>query len=203
MLVSIDPEYPNLKRVTNAAQALRGGKLLAYPTDTNYGIGADPFQPKAVSALFSLTKRDPSKAVSLLCADLSMASQYGVISNRIFKVMKKVMPGPYTLIVPSTRLVPRIMNGKRHEVGIRISDHPVVQALLSGLGTPFVNVSARDSEGAYLFDPRDIDDVWGRRLEAVIDCGVIHPQESTVIDCVDDEPVLIREGLGDPAPFLG
>lgn len=202
MLLSIDPEYPNLKRVANAARILRQGGLLAYPTDTTYGIGADPFQPKAVAELFAQTRRDPAKPASLLCADLKMISKYAVISDRIFRALKRAIPGPYTFILPATDAVPRGMYGKRREVGVRVPDHPIVQSLIAALGTPLLNSSARDLEGQYLDDAREIEALWGYRLEAIIDCGPISPQESTVIDLVDDEPVLIREGLGDPSLFL-
>ncbi|HAR44402.1 MAG TPA: threonylcarbamoyl-AMP synthase [Bdellovibrionales bacterium] len=202
MLITVDPEYPNMKRVANAARILRAGGLLAYPTDTTYGIGADPFQPKAVALLFNETSRSPKKPASLLCADLKMIGHYAVISDRIFRAMRRTLPGPYTFILPAKNTVPRGMHGKRREVGIRMPEHPIVQALIAALGTPILNLSARDPENHYLDDAREIEALWGERISAVLDCGPITPQESTVIDLIEDTPVLLREGLGDPAPYL-
>lgn len=203
MLLALDPDYPNLKRVTNAARILKQGHLLAYPTETTYGIGADPFQPKATALLFEQTRRSPDKPAALLCADLRMISQYAVVSDRAFRALKRAVPGPFTFILPAMNTVPRGMYGKRREVGVRVSEHPIVQSLIAALGTPLLNVSAKDSDGNYLQDARDIESAWGYRLEAIIDCGPITPQVSTVIDFVDDEPVLVREGLGDPSLVLG
>jgi len=202
MLISVDPEYPNLKRVANAARIVREGGLLAYPTDTTYGIGADPFQPKAVAELFNETQRSPKKPASLLCADLKMIGQYAVISDRVFKIMKRTLPGPYTLILPAKSTVPKSMHGKRREVGIRVPAHPIVQALIAAIGTPILNLSARNAEGFYLDNAREIEAHWGYRISAILDCGPITPEESTVIDLVEDQAVLIREGMGDPAPFV-
>ncbi|OFZ22790.1 MAG: threonylcarbamoyl-AMP synthase [Bdellovibrionales bacterium GWB1_55_8] len=202
MLLPVDPDYPNLKKVANAARILHGGGLLAYPTDTTYGIGADPFQSKAVSLLFTETRRPVTKPASLLCSDLKMVGQYALISDWAFRAMRRAVPGPYTFILPARETVPRGMLGKRREVGIRVPDHAITQSLIAALGTPLLNVSAHDEAGAILNDARDIEDRWGYKLEAVLDCGPVLAQESTVIDLMDDEPVLIREGLGDPSIFI-
>lgn len=201
MLLSLDPDYPNLKKVANAVYHLRQGGLLAFPTDTTYGVGADPFQPKAVSALFELTRRDPKKPASLLCSDIRMASDYAVISDPVFRAMKRVLPGPYTFIMPATVKVPRGMHGKRREVGIRIPKCQITQKLIETLGTPLLSVSLRDAEGAYLGEAQQIEDLWGHQLEAVIDTGGLVPQESTVIEIVDDAPVVLRHGVGSLEPL--
>lgn len=201
MILSLDPDYPNMKRVKSAAHILREGGLLAYPTDTTYGIGVDPFQPKAVAKLFEATRRKSLKPPSLLCADIKMAGQYGVFENSVFKLMKKALPGPFTLIVPTTGEVPRYMHGKRNEVGIRIPESAIVQELIATLGTPVLNVSARDPEGNYLGDAGDIERYYGYHLGAIIDCGGLEPRESTVIDFVERTPELVRVGLGDPGLF--
>ncbi|MGK5089658.1 L-threonylcarbamoyladenylate synthase [Bdellovibrionota bacterium FG-2] len=203
MIITVDPDYPNLKKVANAARFLKQGGMLAYPTDTTYGIGVDPFQPKAVSLLFTQTRRPPGKPASLLCSDITMVSQYAVISDRIFRAMKRALPGPFTFILPALKSVPRGLHGKRREVGIRVPAHPIVQELIKALGSPILNVSARNLDDHYTGDAREIEDVWGYKLDAVIDCGDLEPSESTVLDLVDDQPLVVREGLGDPALFLG
>ncbi len=202
MILTVDADYPNLKKVANAVHLLKQGGILAYPTDTTYGIGVDPFQPKAVSLLFEQTKRPPGKPASLLCSDITMVSQYAVISDRIFRTMKRALPGPFTFILPALKTVPRGLHGKRREVGIRVPENPIVQELIRAFGSPILNVSARDLEGNYTGDAREIEKIWGYKLDAVIDCGGLEPHESTVLDLVDEQPVLVREGLGDPSLFL-
>jgi tRNA threonylcarbamoyl adenosine modification protein (Sua5/YciO/YrdC/YwlC family) len=132
-----------------------------------------------------------------------MVAHYAVVPDRAFHVMKKVMPGPFTFILRARGTVPRAMHGKRREVGIRIPEHPIVQQIISSLGTPLLNVSAKAPEGHYLNEAREIEGLWGYKLDAVIDCGGMKAQGSTIVDFVDDEPVLIREGLGDFSMVLG
>lgn len=201
MLLFVDSRYPQPRKIRRAADILRSRGLLSYPTDTIYGIGCDPFERKAVEALFAMRNRPNWKPASLLCSDLKMMARYAIMTDEAHRAIRRVIPGPYTFIFRATPDVPRSLTGKRKQVGIRVPDNNIVLSLIEELGAPILNVSARDREGVYLEDPRETERIWGRSLGAVIDGELLPPRESTVIDLTDRHPEVLREGLGDPSLF--
>lgn len=202
MLLSIHPEHPQPRKVARAADLIRDGQILAYPTDTGYGLGCDPFQRKTVERLFRLLSLPDRKRASLLCKDFKQMAVYGYISDFVYRKARKVFPGPYTLIVEATKAIPKPLRGKRREVGIRVPNQNVLLALLEELDSPILNVTARDFQGEYLDDPHEIESVYRKSLGAVIDGDLLPESSSTVIDLTGDYPEVVRLGQGDPDIFL-
>lgn len=202
MLLVLNIDHPQPHKIAKAAELIRKGEILCYPTDTGYGLGCDPHQLKSVERLFRMRNRPKKKPASLLFADFKQLAQYAHIGNQGFRAAKHALPGPYTLILQAGKQVARKLHGKRREVGARMPDHPVVIALLEHLGMPLLNVTARDSLGSYLGDPHDIERMLGKQLGAVIDGGIIPENPSTVIDMTSETAEVLRVGQGDPDAFL-
>lgn len=202
MLLVIHPEHPEPRKIEHAASLIRDGHILAYPTDTGYGFGCDPFQRKAVERMFWMLSLPDNKLASFLCADFKQLAQYGYISDHVYRVARRIFPGPYTLILEATKEIPKTLRGKRKEVGIRVPNHPIPLALITALEVPLLNVSARDLQGDYLDDPHQIDEIYRKQLGAVIDGDLLPENPSTVIDLTGDSPQVIRVGQGDPDVFV-
>ncbi len=202
MLLLMNIDHPQPRKIAKAAELIRAGEILCYPTDTGYGLGCDPHQLKTVEKLFRMGNRSKEKPASLLCSNFKQIAQYAYIDDTSFRVAKRVLPGPYTLILKATKVVARRLHGKRKEVGIRYPNHPVVLALIEELGTPILNITARAPDGHYLDDPHEIDRIWGKQLGAVIGGDLLPKSPSTVIDLTGDEPEILRVGQGDPDVFF-
>jgi tRNA threonylcarbamoyl adenosine modification protein (Sua5/YciO/YrdC/YwlC family) len=197
MILSINPITPQPRLVLRAAEILRQGGVIAYPTDTTYGIGCDIFNKKGVRQIYQIKQRDPRKPFSFICADLSDAANYCQVSNFAFKTMKRNLPGPFTFVLEATRLVPDLLTTRQKTVGIRIPDNPIALAIVRELGHPLVTTSANVSGEEPLHDPREIDAQLGRMLDAVVDGGILLGEPSTVISLVDDRVEILRQGSGD------
>ncbi|TNE48244.1 MAG: threonylcarbamoyl-AMP synthase [Deltaproteobacteria bacterium] len=202
MLLSVHPEYPQMRKIVRAAQYLKDGEIVAYPTDTGYGLGCDPFQRKTVERMFRLLNLPDTKYASLLCKDFKQMAVYGYISDYVYRKARKVFPGPYTLIVEATKAIPKPLRGKRREVGIRVPNNNVTLALIEELEGPILNVTARDFQGEYMDDPHVIESVYRKSLGAVVDCDLIPESSSTVMDLTGEFPEVVRLGQGDPDIFL-
>lgn len=197
-LLEINPEHPEPHRVRQAVARLEAGKVIIYPTDTLYGLGADINQHAAVDRLYALRRLDPKKPLSLVCSSLSQVSQYATFDNACFRFMKRVLPGPYTFILRATREAPRMGQSKRRAVGIRIPNHPVGLALVETLGRPILSTSALLEEGADVSDPVQLADQYaGTEVALVLDGGLLGGTPSTIIDWTEAEPVVVRQGAGD------
>lgn len=202
MLLEINPINPQQRLLDQVVKTLKNGAIICYPTDTGYGIGCDLFNPKAIKQLIQLKKRPKHKPFSFLCSDLTDISQYAHVSNTAYRLMKKNLPGPYTFVLPGTKLVPKTMASKQKTVGIRVPNHPISALLLQTLGSPIVNTSiqlADDDEP--LAEPFEIEEYLGKRVEMIVDGGAIYPDPSSVIDLTSDFPEILREGKGDTSPF--
>lgn len=202
MLLVLNPEHPQPRKLQKAAELLRQGEILVYPTDTGYGIGCDPFQRKVVERMFRLLSRPTSKPAALLCSDFKQVAIYGHISDSAYRVGRRIFPGPYTLILKATKQIPRPLQGKRKEVGIRVPNHAVTLQLIEAFENPILNLTVTDGQGNYLDDPREVEDLWGKQLGAVIDCDLIPEDPSTVVDLTGREPEILRVGQGDPEVFM-
>ena len=197
MLLKINPTNPQERLIKKAVDILRQGGVIAYPTDTIYGIGCDIMNKRAIERIYLLKQRDRSNPFSFVCSNLKNISDYAKVSNYAYKTMKRLLPGPYTFVLEGSRLVPKIMLTKRKTAGIRVPDHPICLALVEALGNPIISTSAALPDGSVFYDASLIHDHFGNRLDLVIDAGPVEGKASSVISLIDDTPVVIREGAGD------
>lgn len=197
MIISINPENPQQRLIRQVVDKLKQGGVIAYPTDTTYGIGCDIFNKKGVKSIYQIKKRDARKPFSFICADLSDVSNYAQVSNFAFKIMKRHLPGPYTFVLEATRVVPDSLTTRQKTVGIRIPQNPIALAIVQELGHPLVTTSANVSGQDVYHDPLDIEDALGHQLELVIDGGILRGDSSTVISLLGDQVEVLREGSGD------
>ncbi len=177
-----------------ANTCLQSGGILIYPTDTVYALGCGIDHRKAISKLYRLKDMDTKKPLSILCNSIEQISRYANFNNETFKLMKQLLPGPYTFILRATKEVPKTMVSKQKTIGVRIPDSEFCLHLIDHLGTPIVTTSASKTED-YTSDPQVIEQEF-RQADLLIDRGVLASVPSTVIDFTGLEPVLIREGKG-------
>ncbi len=201
MLIEINPDNPQERLIKRIAEILKNGGVIAYPTDTFYGIGCDIMNKKAIQKIYQLKQRDKKKPFSFICSDLKNISHYAKVSNYAYKTMRRLLPGPYTFLLEGSKLVPKIMLTRRKTAGIRVPDNAICLALVKSLGNPIISTSATMPDGSVLFDPSLIDDHFQNRLEAVIDGGPVPHQPSSVVSLSNDIPEIIRKGLGDVEIF--
>ncbi|HLV61056.1 MAG TPA: L-threonylcarbamoyladenylate synthase [Fredinandcohnia sp.] len=194
-ILEIDARHPQPRLVARAVSALEAGEIIAYPTDTYYAIGCDLMNKRAVEKLYRLEQRPKTKPLSFLCTDLSDAARYARISNFAYRTMKRLVPGPFTFILPATPLTPEIAMTRQKTVGIRIPDAAIPQALVQGLGHPLLTTSAT-FEGEPLNDPRTIKERLGHALALIVDGGFQVFEPSTVVSLLDDQIEVLREGKG-------
>ncbi|MEQ9309322.1 MAG: L-threonylcarbamoyladenylate synthase [Balneolaceae bacterium] len=189
------------KALRYVVDILKKGGLIIYPTDTVYGLGCDIKNKKALEKVARIKGIKLEKAdLSFICSDLTNLSDHvSQIETKTFKILKRSLPGPYTFILPGSSNLPTAFK-KKKTVGIRIPDHPIALALVSELGNPIVSTSIKDDDEVieYTTDPELIFEKWQNRVDVVIDGGFGGNQASTIIDLTQGEPVLIREGKGDP-----
>ncbi len=200
MLISINPENPQKRLILQAVEILKKGGLIAYPTDTFYGIGCNIMDKKAIEKIYAMKQRSLTRPFSFICPDLSDIAKYAKVSNAAYRTMKRLLPGAYTFILPGTKMVPKIMLTKRKTAGIRVPDHPIAIELARQLGNPILSTSAtdpNDPDAPVFSDPSLIHDYLGSLLDAVIDGGSVPNQPSSVISLLEDEPEVIRQGVGD------
>ncbi|MBI4764214.1 MAG: threonylcarbamoyl-AMP synthase [Deltaproteobacteria bacterium] len=202
MIFRINPSNPQKRLIDKAVDLLKEGGVIAYPTDTIYGFGCDMYNKKAIQRIYQIKKRDPQKPFSFICSDLKNISLYAQVTNSAYKIMKRCLPGPYTFILPGTKLVPKIMTTKRKTVGIRVPDNNICLALVRTLGHPIISTSVGLSGREALSDPSLIEETFGSQIDLTIDGGILANQPSTIISLLNEEVVVIREGLGEFSQFL-
>jgi tRNA threonylcarbamoyl adenosine modification protein (Sua5/YciO/YrdC/YwlC family) len=202
MILEINPKHPEPRKIRQVVETLQNGGIIAYPTDTYYGIGCDLFNKGSIEKIYQLKRRSPQQPFSFICSDLKDISEYAQVTNYAYKTMKRLLPGPYTFILEGSRLVPKIMLTKRHTVGIRVPDHEICLAIVRELGHPVISTSATDPEnGSVLVTPQEIRDKLGHALDLIIDGGAVSGRPSSVISLIDDTPEVLREGIGDVGSF--
>jgi tRNA threonylcarbamoyl adenosine modification protein (Sua5/YciO/YrdC/YwlC family) len=198
MILEIDPVEPEPWLLARAAQMLRGGGIVVMPTDTVYGLTCGITHHDAIRRIYKLKDMDPKKPLSVLVSDMSMVGRFAKgVSTPAYRLLKRVLPGPYTFIFEASPEVPKIMLRKRRTIGIRMPDNPIALALLEEMGEPLLSSSIRDPEHDFVNNPDEIERSLGSDVEMVIDGGILLPVPSTVVDLSDDEPILIRDGKGD------
>lgn len=199
-LYKLHPDTPQIRRVEKIRDALRNGAVMLYPTDTVYAIGCDLNVKSAIERVRQIKRLANDKPLTFLCSSLSNIAEYAQVSDASYRLIKHLIPGPYTFLLPTTKLVPRlVMNPKRRTTGIRVPDHAICQALLQSLGNPIISTSATTVAQptnshiaqAELFDQFD------KLVDLIIDDqSPVRLQVSTILDLTEDEPVVVRKGLG-------
>jgi tRNA threonylcarbamoyl adenosine modification protein (Sua5/YciO/YrdC/YwlC family) len=202
MIIKINPINPQERLLRKVVEALTGGGLIGYPTDTGYALGCDLYNLKGISKLYQIKRRPLSKPVSFICADLKNISEYAVVENQAYKAMRRLLPGPYTFILQASRQVPKILQTKRNTVGIRVPNHPIALGLIGLLGHPIISTGANLAGGLAESDPYEIEAMFKPHLALVIDAGIILPAPSSVISFINDVPEVIRAGQGDVSSFV-
>lgn len=201
MLLEVNPRHPEPRKIRQAVDALEAGEVIAYPTDTVYGLGCDLFNKKAVERLYQIKGMDRGQKLAFVCRDISDVSKYAVMHDHVYRVMKEFLPGPYCFILESTREVPKIVHWPRKTVGIRVPDHPVTLALCKELGRPIISSTAARHGTSPNPDPAEIDDAFPG-LALVLDAGAGGTVPTTIVDLTGSDPKIIREGAGEIRPFL-
>lgn len=201
MLLKIHPETPGQRQLQKAVEILRHDGVVIFPTDTVYGLGCDIFSHKAVERVARLKGVSLEKAnFSFICHSLSQLSDYARhVNNPTFKLMKQLLPGPYTFILESSSTVPRIFRNHKKTIGIRVPDNNIVLELVRELGNAILTTSIHDEDELleYTTDPELIYDHYRFQVDAVINGGYGNNVPSTVIDCTGEFPVVIRQGMGE------
>ena len=202
MLIKINPQNPQPRLIRRVVEALREGGVIAYPTDTVYGLGCSLYNKKGIERIYQIKRSEKNRPFSFICADLKSISLYAKVSNYAYKTMKRLLPGPYTFVLEGTKLVPKIMLTRRMTAGIRVPNNPICLAIVKELGHPVISTSAMLAAGEVFYDPAEIEKKLGHGLDLVIDGGVLVSEPSSVIDLTEDMPKVLREGKGDVSSFL-
>lgn len=197
--LSIHPVNPQGRHVARAVEVLRSGGVIIYPTDTVYGFGCSILRADAVERVYRIKRQDRTKPFSFICSDLSHISEYAVVSNEAFRLMKRLVPGPYTFLLPASRMkqVPKSVITKRKTVGIRVPDNRVCQALIRELGHPLLSASVTDGAGEILNSPEEIEAQFASQVDLILESGHGLLDVSTILDLTGEHPVVVRQGKGD------
>jgi tRNA threonylcarbamoyl adenosine modification protein (Sua5/YciO/YrdC/YwlC family) len=201
VILSVNPNHPEPRKVRRAVDALERGDVIAYPTDTVYGLGCDLLNKKAMERLYQIKQMDQSHPLAFICPDLSDIARYAIVENAHYRVLKHFLPGPYCFILVATREVPKLVQTKRKTIGIRIPHSEVIRAITRELGRPVISTTAQKPGGEPYVDPHEIDaDFHG--LSMVLDGGAGGMVPTTVIDLTQSPPVIVREGAGSIEQFV-
>ena len=198
--IKLYPKNPDPRRIEHIVKALRDGAVIIYPTDTIYGMGCDIHNTRAVERVARIKGIKPIKNdFSFICYDLSHIADYARVSNQAFKLMKKLLPGPFTFILEATGNVPKLLNTNKKTVGIRVPDNDIPRQIVQELGNPIITTSIRDEDEIieYSTDPELIFEKFQNQVDMVIDGGYGGNVASTIVDATDDEFSIIRQGLGE------
>lgn len=198
MLLHLHPKNPQPRHLKTITDCLLKGGIIIYPTDTIYGLGCDIFQPKAVERICRIKNIEPSKAqLSFICNSLTDLSKYTQpLSTPVFRLLKSHLPGPYTFILPASKEVPKILKTKKDTIGLRVPDNIITRSIVEELGHPVLSASLPGNMIEEYTDPEWIYEKFKKLVDIIVDGGIGGVIPSTIIDCTDDTPTVIREGLG-------
>jgi tRNA threonylcarbamoyl adenosine modification protein (Sua5/YciO/YrdC/YwlC family) len=198
MLLPIHPQNPQPRQVKKVVDNLQHGGIIIYPTDTIYGLGCDILQHKAIERVCRIKNVDPRKAqLSFICSDLSHLSDYAKqITTATYRLLKEYLPGPFTFILPASKMVPKILQSKKDTIGLRIPANTIAQAIIHELGRPILSASLPGEMVEDYTDPEIMHENFRNEVDMVVSGGIGGTIPSTIVDCTGDEPVVIREGLG-------
>ena len=202
MYLAINNQNPQTRLIRKAVDILRDGGVIIYPTDSVYGLGCALFNKKGIDRIYEIKRRNRKQPLSFVCADLKDISRYARVSDFAYKTMKRLLPGPYTFVLEASRLVPKVILPKRLATGIRVPDNEICLSLVRELGQPIISTSVTTENGEILSDPADIREKFGKRVDLIIDGGILASQPSSVISLVDDIIEIIRVGHGDVSTLI-
>jgi tRNA threonylcarbamoyl adenosine modification protein (Sua5/YciO/YrdC/YwlC family) len=200
MILAINVDHPEPRKIRRAVEALEAGGVIAYPTDTVYGLGCDLMNKHAIERLYAIKGMDRSQPLAFVCPDLSDIAKYAMVDNQVYRLLRRFLPGPYTFILPATREVPKLVQMRRKNVGIRVPACEATRALARELGRPIISsTAARPGEDPHV-DPHEIDTAF-KGLALVLDGGAGGLLPTTVIDLTQSPPEIVRVGAGDVDEF--
>ncbi len=199
----VHPENPQSRLIRQAVEIIQKGGVIVYPTDSAYALGCHIGDRAALDRIRRIRKLDDRHNFTVVCRDLSEIAAYARVDNSVYRLLKHCTPGPYTFILPATSEVPRrLQHPKRKTVGLRVPENNITQALLADLGEPLMSVTLiMPGDELPLIDPYDIRETLQHEVDLVIDGGYCGMEPTTVVDLVDETPLVLRVGKGDPAPF--
>ncbi len=199
MILKIHLRNPGERAVSKASEILQAGGIVIYPTDTVYGIGCSIENKNAIERIYLVKGERTDKPFSFVCSSLSHISEYAHVSNAAFGIIKRLIPGPYTFILPAAKMkhLPKILVSRKKTVGIRVPASPVALALVEALGHPILSTSVTLQNGELANDPEIISGHYNDRVDLILDGGILLSEPSTVLDLTEAEPKIIRQGAGD------
>lgn len=202
MIIQVDERHPNPHRIERVATFLQDDGVIAMPTDCTYSLACLPDHKVAVQKLMALRRLDPKKPLALVFRDIKHISEYALVDDRSYRILKRTLPGPYSFILEANRTLPRFIGDKRKRIGVRVPNHSVPQAIIDMVQKPLIVTSAVDPEdGLMANDPWTCENIFGHGLSCVLDAGMVPGGVSTIVDLTSDPPEVIRQGLGDHLEF--
>ncbi len=204
MILKVHLTTPPARAIRRAAEVLNDGGIIIYPTDTVYGLGCSVEDKDAIERIHLIKRQRHDKPFSFVCSDLTHISEYAHVSNNAFRIMKRLIPGPYTFILPAARMrhLPRILVSRRKTVGIRVPDSPATLEIVRAIGHPILSTSVTTETGEILNDPERIVAEFQNLVDLILDGGPLVSEPSTVLDLTGDEPIVVRQGAGDLTTIL-
>jgi tRNA threonylcarbamoyl adenosine modification protein (Sua5/YciO/YrdC/YwlC family) len=200
MMIELFSTHLDDRKIKQIVEVLNKGGVIIYPTDTVYSFGCSLEQPKAMEKIARLKGIKPEKAnFSIIFSNLSHLADYSKpLDNAVYKLMKSVLPGPYTFILEANRNIPRLFSSNKKTIGIRMPDNAIARALVDALGCPLIATSVHDDNAIldYTTEPAMIDERWGNLVDVIVDGGVGGLEPSTIIDCTAGKVTLVRQGKG-------
>ncbi len=193
----INTENPQVRLIRQTIDILNNNGLIVHPTDSTYAIGVHIKNKRGIEKLYQLKKKSLLRPLSFLCKDLSDIAEFAKVGDTAYRTMKRLLPGPYTFILDAKKTAPRVTQYSHKEIGIRVPNDAICQAIIEGLGQPLISTSAYVHGGEILADPEDIIQVLGGHVDLIIDAGNIFPEPSTIISFLGQEPELVRQGKGE------
>jgi len=203
-LIEIHPTNPQPRLVASVVRIIQSGGLIAYPTDSSYAFGCHIGDKRAIDQIHRIRRTEKKHNMTLVCRDLSEISVYARVDNWAYRLIKALTPGPYTFVLPATRELPkRLQNSKRRTIGIRVPDHPLVQAMLETLGEPIMSSTlSLPGDIMPLTDPVEIEERIGHQIDVIIDAGTTGIEPTSVIDLTGGSAEVLRKGRGDVSALL-
>ena len=198
----LHPLDPQSRFISKAVKIIKNGGVIIYPTDTVYGIGCDIYNKEALERIFRIKNESDTKLFSFVCSDLKDIAKYARVSDYAYKMMKHLLPGPYTFILPASKTVPKTLWTKRKTVGIRVPNNDIALQLVHEVGNPIISTSVTTRKGQIMNDPDIIKVVFDKHIDLMLSSGFGKNTPSSIVDLSTDVPEIIREGAGDVSLFL-